>query len=119
MVKRTYRLYLNDIIQAMNKIEKYSQGLDYDSFVSNDMVIDAVLRNIEVIGEAAAQIPETLKQQYSHIPWKKIIGLRNIVIHEYFGVDLDNIWKIVTENIPDTKPHLVKMLEDLFSMEHP
>lgn len=68
MIKRTYRLYLNDIIQAMNKIEKYSQGLDYDSFVNNDMVVDAVLRNIEVIGEAATQIPENVRQQYSHIP---------------------------------------------------
>lgn len=104
MIKRTYKLYLNDIIQAMNKIEKYSQGLDYDSFVNNEMVVDAVLRNIEVIGEAATQIPENMRQQYSHIPWKKIIGLRNIVIHEYFGVDLDNIWKIVSENITETKP---------------
>ncbi len=119
MMKRTYRLYLNDIIQAMNKIERYAQGLDYDSFINNEMVVDAVLRNIEVIGEAAAQIPETIKQQYSNIPWKKIIGLRNIVVHEYFGIDLDNIWKIVTENIPETKPQLVEMFEDLFSKEHP
>ncbi len=117
MIKRTSMLYLNDIIQAMNKIEKYSQGLDYASFINNDMVVDAVLRNIEVIGEAAIQIPENLKQNYSHIPWKKIIGLRNIVIHEYFGVDLDNIWKIVTENIPETKPQLEKMFEELEKKE--
>jgi len=65
----------------MSKIEKYVQGLDYDSFVNNDMVIDAVLRNI--------------------------------VIHEYFGVDLDNIWKIVAENIPETKPHIIEMLKEL------
>ena len=117
-MKRTYRLYLNDIIQAMRKIEKYSQGLNYDSFVNNDMVIDAMLRNIEVIGEAAAQIPDTIKQQYSHIPWKKIIGLRNIVIHEYFGVDLDNIWKIVTENIPEAKQRLVEMFDELDKKEH-
>lgn len=118
MTKRTYRLYLNDIIQSMNKIEKYSQGLDYDSFVRNEMVVDAVLRNIEVIGEAAAQIPEIVKQENSNIPWKKIIGLRNIVIHEYFGVDLDNIWKIVTENIPETKPQLEEMFEKLQKKEH-
>lgn len=119
MIKRTYRLYLNDIIQAMNKIEKYSQSLDYDSFVNNDMVVDAVLRNIEVIGEAATQIPENIKQKYFHIPWKRIIGLRNIVIHEYFGVDLDNIWKIVTENIPETKPQILKMFEELDKKERP
>ncbi len=113
MNKRAYKLYLNDIIQAMNKIDNYSKGLDHDSFVNDDMVVDAVLRNIEIIGEAAAQIPESIKQQYSQIPWKRIIGLRNIVIHEYFGVDLENIWKIVTENIPETKPQIMEMFEEI------
>lgn len=117
MKDRSYTLYLNDIIQAMNKIDRYSKDLDHDSFVNNDMVVDAVLRNIEIIGEAAAQIPESIKQNYSQIPWKRIIGLRNIVIHEYFGVDLENIWKIVAENIPETKPQIIEMLKELKTKE--
>jgi len=112
MKERTYTLYLNDILDAMTKIESYIKGLYYEEFIHNDMVKDAVLRNLEIIGEAAKNIPEDVREIYSDIPWKRIVGLRNIVIHEYFGVDLENIWKIITENIPEVKPTIVEILDE-------
>jgi len=92
MKKRPYKLYISDMLDAIDRIEDYISGLDYDDFIQNNMVRDAVLRNLEVIGEAAKNIPDELKEEYSDIPWRRIVGLRNIVIHEYFGVDLENIW---------------------------
>lgn len=110
---RSYKLYINDILESMNKIVKFTAGMDYSDFSRNEMVIDAVLRNIEVIGEAAKNIPDDIKDKYTEIPWKRIIGLRNIVIHEYHGVDLENIWKIVNENIPSVRPVFEKIREEV------
>ncbi len=109
---RSYPLYFGDITTAITKIERYISDLDFDSFTQNDMAIDAVLRNLEIIGEAAKNIPAGIKERYPTIPWKRMVGLRNIVIHGYFGVDLDNIWKIITENIPEVKPMIVKILDE-------
>ena len=111
MKKRTYKPYMSDILDAITKIESYIKGLDFDAFIQNEMIIDAVLRNLEVIGEAAKNIPEDIRERYSKIPWKRIVGLRNIVIHGYFGVDLENIWKIITENIPEVKPTIIEILD--------
>lgn len=113
MKKRSYNLYISDIINAITKIERYIENLDFDTFTQKDMVIDAVVRNLEIIGEAAKNIPENVKEIYPNVPWKRMIGLRNIVIHGYFGVDLDNIWKIINENIPEVKPTIMKILDEL------
>ena len=88
MKRRTYQLFVEDIVEAMDKIERYIKGLTYETFVENEMVVDAVLRNLEIIGEASGNIPEDTREKYSDIPWRRIIGLRNIAIHKYFGVDL-------------------------------
>lgn len=100
-------------MEAMNKIESYIAGVEFDSFIQDKMRVDAVLRNIEIIGEAAKNIPNHIRKKHPGIPWRRIVGLRNIVIHEYFGVDLENIWKIITENIPEVKPAFIKMLGTL------
>lgn len=97
----------------MNKIDNYIEGLDYDSFTKNSMVIDAVIRNLEIIGEAIRNIPDNIIDKYPDIPWKRMIGLRNIVIHTYFGIDLENIWKIITENIPEVKPQIILILDEI------
>ena len=102
----------------MNKIENYIEGLNYESFTQNNMVVDAVVRNLEIIGEAIKNIPDNFTNKYPEIPWKRMIGLRNIVIHAYFGIDLENIWKIITENIPEVKPKLVEILEDIKKQEN-
>jgi len=109
--KRHYSLFFEDTIDAMNKIESYIKDLDYDSFSQNNMIIDAVVRNLEIIGEAIKNIPDNIIDKYPDIPWKRMIGLRNIVIHAYFGIDLENIWKIITDNIPEVKPEIVKILD--------
>ncbi len=87
--------------------------MTYEDFTKDNLVKDAVLRNLEVIGEAAKNIPDEIREEYSNVPWKRIIGLKNIVIHEYFGVDFENIWKIITENIPETKPYIEQILKKL------
>ncbi len=112
MPERNHHIYVIDILESINRIENYVKDMEYDVFAGNNMVIDAVLRNLEIIGEASRHIPDDIKFKYANIPWRKIIGLRNIVIHEYFGVDLENIWKIIKENIPSIKPYLERMVEE-------
>jgi len=112
MKNRDYNIFIEDILEAMNKIERYIRGLKYEEFVKNEMAVDAVIRNLEIIGEASKNIPEDIKEKYSKIPWKRMIGLRNIAIHEYFGVDLSIIWEIITKNIPETRNIIEKMLKN-------
>ncbi|MHA1438434.1 MAG: HepT-like ribonuclease domain-containing protein [Promethearchaeota archaeon] len=82
------RIVLEDILEFCSKIKRYTKDLDKTSFEKKEVVIDAVLRNLELLGEASKKLPEDFKNKYDEIPWKKIIGLRNIVIHEYSNVDL-------------------------------
>ena len=117
MIQRSYLLYLEDILNAMNKIEDYSRGIEYNDFVKNTMLNEAVIRNLEIIGEASKNIPRNLRKQYPNIPWKRMIGLRNIMIHEYFGVDLKIVWTIVTKNISETKPMIEEMIKQIRIME--
>ena len=84
--------------------------MDFEAFEGNSMVVDAVIRNLEIIGEAAKNIPEKVKETYFEVPWRRMIGLRNIMIHEYFGVDLNIVWEVVAVNLPDTKPKIEEMI---------
>lgn len=104
MTRRPYNVFLDDMCEAIDKVGRYIEGLTYETFVSNDMVVDAVIRNLEIIGEAARCIPEHVRNSGPEIPWSKMTGLRNLVAHEYFGVDLSIIWQIASKNIVDTKP---------------
>jgi len=112
-MKKTYKMYVEDILESMNKIERYIHDLTYETFEKNDMVVDAVIRNLEIIGEASKNIPENEREKYPDIPWKKMVGLRNIAIHEYFGVDLTIIWEIITRNLPETRSEIESMLDIL------
>jgi len=95
MPKRDDNLLLDDIQEAGNKILRFTQGLDFSAFIQNEEKVDAVIRNFEIIGEAAANLSLALRQKHSQIPWRRIIGYRNRLIHEYFGVDLQIVWKII------------------------
>ncbi len=117
MSSRSSQISLDDILQAIEKIERFISGLNVETFQNNDLISDAVLRNLEIIGEASAQIPRSLRRLYSHIPWKRMVGLRNIIIHAYHNVDLTIIWQIITVNLPEVKPDLIKMRDDLSSYE--
>ena len=97
---RDSNVYLEDILEAVGKIRSYTDGLSYESFRVSSMAVDAVIRNLEVIGEAAKQIPDSIRTQAPEVPWKRIAGLRDILIHEYFGIDMDIIWDIVQNKLP-------------------
>ncbi len=109
MSKRNIKLFIEDILKAIDKIEGYCSKIEsFKEFIEQEMVVDAVLRNLEIIGKAAANIPEDIRQKYSEIPWKRVVGLRNIIIHEYFGVDLEIIWTIINTQLSELKEVLNK-----------
>jgi len=112
MTERSPELYIDDIIEAINKIERYTKDMDFSKFSENELVLDAVIRNLEIIGEASTHIPEKIREKYSNLPWKRIIGLRNIAIHGYFKIDLSLIWAIITKNIPLTKDTILKIQKE-------
>ena len=107
---RDYKVYLDDIYEAAKKIEKYVNDLTYAQFQQNELVLDAVIRNLEIIGEASKNVPQNIKTQFSDIEWGKLSGLRNILIHEYFGVDSEILWDIVSNKIPKLKKEIFKVL---------
>ncbi|MFZ4450789.1 HepT-like ribonuclease domain-containing protein [Salibacterium aidingense] len=100
-------------MDCINKIEEYTSGVSFAEFDKNQLLIDAVIRNLEVIGEAAKYIPQDIREQYSLIPWKNIIGLRNILIHEYFGIDERIVWEVVTVDLMNIKPLLEQLIREL------
>ncbi|AGK60039.1 hypothetical protein Asulf_00003 [Archaeoglobus sulfaticallidus PM70-1] len=119
MSKRTPELFVQDMLEAIEKIERYTSSIeDLEDFMREDMVVDAVLRNLEIIGEAAKNIPEDLRSKYGEIPWKRVVGLRNVVIHGYFAVDLEVVWVIVKRQLPELKEVLLKMMEELERSEN-
>lgn len=109
MSDRPIKLYLHDIKEAIGKIESYTRQIVFDEFKKDAKTIDAVVRNIEIIGEAARHIPSEIRIRHIEIPWKEIIGTRSKVIHEYFGVDEEILWKTVTEDIPQLKKQIEKI----------
>lgn len=97
---RDHNLYLDDILEAIKRIEKYTKGLTVQKLKKDELVIDGVVRNLEIIGEAAKNIPAQIKEKYPDVEWKKIAGLRDILAHEYFGIDIEVVWDIVANKLP-------------------
>ncbi|MEO2068471.1 MAG: DUF86 domain-containing protein [Desulfurobacteriaceae bacterium] len=110
---RDYKLFLEDILISIQKIEKYTADLNFEEFAKSDIVIDAVIRNLEIIGEAVKKLPMEVRKRYPHIPWKEIAGFRDILIHDYFGVDIGIVWQTITEDIP----YLKKQIEIIIKSE--
>lgn len=104
--------FLQDIGEAIRKIESYTQGLDSEAFKANELVVDAVLRNLEVIGEAVKRLPSAVTQRHQGIEWKKIAGLRDVLTHAYGSIDLNIIEDIVQNKLPDLKRTIVLALEE-------
>ena len=96
---RDARLYLDDMLEAISKIRDYTNGMDFDAFIKDPKTQDAVVRNLEIIGEAAGRLPENIRTATPEIEWRKIVALRNILAHEYFGVSLPVVWDIVQNKL--------------------
>jgi uncharacterized protein with HEPN domain len=109
---RDSRVYLEDILEATRKITVYTGGLSKAAFLEDEKTIDAVVRNLEVIGEAVKNLPEDLRTQHSTVEWKKIAGLRDILIHEYFGLDAEIVWDIVRNKVPALDREVRTMLQE-------
>lgn len=97
---RSYLLYLEDMQESMERIARYCAGLDFEQFCATELVVDAVVRNIEVIGEAAKKIPPLIQQRYPQVPWSQMYRMRNRISHEYFGLDHSVIWRVATQHLP-------------------
>lgn len=112
-MKRDYLLFLKDILGAMDAIEQFVEGMTLEDLCQDDKTASAVLRKLEIIGEAARHIPPHLREAYPEIPWKEMAGMRDRLIHGYFGVDYELVWQVLQKHIPQTRPKLQAMLERL------
>ena len=110
--KRVYLDYLQDIQESLSDIIAFTNGMKSEVFLGDKKTQYAVIRALEIIGEAVKKIPESIKNQYPHIPWKDIAGMRDILIHEYFGVNTNVIWKSVQDDIPVLKINIDKILSN-------
>ena len=112
---RDYSLYIKDILCCMGKIEEFVGDMTYDEFVADDKTSSAVIHKIEIIGEAAKNVPKDIRTKYKHIPWNDMARTRDKIIHFYFGVDYEIVWKAVKENLPALKNQIEAILRDLNS----
>lgn len=110
---RNYALYLRDILAAIESIEGFIAGMDLDTFQIDDKTNSAVVRKLEIMGEAVKQIPEEIRQQYPRVPWKEMAGMRDKLIHFYFGVDSQLVWKTITERLPQVKQEIHQVLQNI------
>lgn len=110
-MKREYEDYLRDMLENAEKALSFVQGMDYDGFCTDDKAVYAVIRAFEIIGEAARQIPESVRQSQPEIQWREIAAMRNKLTHEYFGVNTKVIWRTVHEDLPVIIPLLKKILK--------
>jgi uncharacterized protein with HEPN domain len=113
MSHRSIELLIQDLWEAVEKIERYTNGVDHDDFVQDEKTIDSVVRNFEIIGEVANRLPGDFRDQNPGIEWKKIIGLRHRIVHDYFDIDVEIIWQIIEQLISDFKGKLSSIKERL------
>jgi len=117
MSKRDWRLFIVDISECIEKIEGYISGMTYDEYMKDSKTKDAIVRNLEIIGEAAKKIPDHIQERYKEIPWPQIVGMRNRLIHGYFVIDYDIVWNIVKDEMPDLKDKIKKIIEEVEGYE--
>ncbi len=110
-MKRDVRVYIEDVLESISAIEEYTQTLTEEEFYNNRQVQDAVLRRFEIIGEAVKNIDKNFKGKYPDIPWKSIAGMRDVLIHEYFGVNLKRVWNVIKTDVPILKQEFLRMRE--------
>ena len=105
-MRRDYKLYLQDILEAIQKIQSYTSNISFEAFLKDSMRIDAVIRNLEIIGEASGRISDEIKERYPQVEWRKISNFRNMLAHEYFGIDYEILWDIIQNKLPRLKSEI-------------
>ena len=110
MSKREPELLLKDIEESIKKIKVYTKGMSFEMFQNDDKTIDAVIRNFEIIGEAANRIPDEIKDKFTEVNWHRIRGFRNRIVHDYMGVDLEIIWEIIEKNIDELQGQIEEII---------
>lgn len=113
MSKRDARILLQDIMDEIERIERFTASLSFEEFKKNDLVYYATLRCLEIIGEAVKVLPKDLKERYSEVEWRKIPGLRDVIIHGYFGTDPEIIWDVVKRKVPELKIVIEAILDEM------
>lgn len=110
-MSRNIRLYMEDIKKSADKILRYTEGMDFEALFAEQMVLDAVLRNLEMIGEAAKNVPESVRSRFPEVEWRKMAGLRDVLAHAYFGLEDDTLWDIVHVKVPELLYQIVAVLD--------
>jgi uncharacterized protein with HEPN domain len=113
MRKRDFGDYIQDIQDSIDDIESFTKDMNFRQFSKDKKTINAIVRCIEIVGEAAKKIPKRLRTEYPDIPWKKMAGMRDKMIHEYFGIDLEILWKVTKDEMPALKKSIKNMLDNM------
>lgn len=114
MSGRETKDYVADIVAEIKNLKGFTKGFKYEDFEKDDKTVYACIRSLEIIGEAVKHIPKKIREKYSDVPWKEMAGMRDILIHDYFGVDAKVLWKTVKENVPQIEKSFKRISEEKF-----
>ena len=109
---RSYRLFLQDILTAAQKVEQYTRGKSFEDFVGDDVKLEATLYNLQIIGEAAKRVPKDIRDKFPEVNWTRIAGLRDVLAHNYFGLDLGIIWEIIQNRLVSLRLQIAEILAE-------
>jgi uncharacterized protein with HEPN domain len=113
-MSRNLNLYLSDITKSINKIKRYTKGMSYEQLVTDELTYDAVVYNLQIIGEAVKNIPREVRNLYPEVEWRKIAGLRDIIAHAYFTIDEEIVWDIIQNKLSDLQENIEQIVSDNF-----
>lgn len=111
-MKKNEKIFLAHVLESAEKIENFTKGISKETFENSDLIQDGVARRLEIIGEAVKNIPEDFKKKHPEVEWRKVAGTRDVLIHGYFGVDVNLVWDIAKHNIPELKAKIQKILKE-------
>jgi uncharacterized protein with HEPN domain len=112
MSKRRDRDFLRDILEAAHRIERYTEGMTYEAFLRDTKTQDAVIRNLEIVGEATKNLSAEVREEHHDLPWRGMAGVRDRLIHDYFGINLDVVWQIITNELPQAVGQIERIIDD-------